>query len=69
MMPQEMLDMDPWQKGTRRRVKEWVKDNVGRRGEDPVAETDKEEGQQKITAWMSRPGMRRLHKGEKTGVG
>ena len=36
MMPREMLDLDPWQTGTRRRVKEWVKDNVGRRGEDPV---------------------------------
>ena len=32
MMPQEMLEGNPWEKGTKTRVKEWVKDNVGRRG-------------------------------------
>lgn len=32
----DMLDLDPWQKGTRRRLKEWVKDNARRRGEDQV---------------------------------
>ena len=26
----------PWEKGTKTRVKEWVKDNVGRRGLDAI---------------------------------
>ena len=35
-MPQEMLEGNPWDKGTKTRVKEWVKDNVGRRGSDII---------------------------------
>ena len=34
MMPKEMLEANPWEKSTKMRVKEWVKDNVGKRGED-----------------------------------
>ena len=30
MMRREMLEANPWEKGTKMRVKEWVKDNVGR---------------------------------------
>ena len=30
MMPREMLEGNPWEKGTNMRVKEWVKDTVGR---------------------------------------
>ena len=36
MMPQEMLEGNPWEKGTKTRVKEWVKDNEGRRGSDII---------------------------------
>ena len=36
MMPRDLLEANPWEKGTKMRVKEWVKDNVGRRGEDMV---------------------------------
>ena len=36
MMPQEMLEGNPWDKGTKTRVKEWVKDNVGGRGSDII---------------------------------
>ena len=36
MMPRDLLESNPWEKGTKMRVKEWVKDNVGRRGEDRV---------------------------------
>ena len=35
-MPEELLRGNPWEKGTRTKVKEWVKDNVGRRGEDGI---------------------------------
>ena len=35
-MPQEMLEGNPWEKGTKTWVKEWVKDNVGRRGYDVI---------------------------------
>ena len=31
-----MLEGNPWEKGTKTRVKEWVKDNVGRRGSDVI---------------------------------
>ena len=34
IMPREMLEANPWEKGTKMKIKEWVKDNVGRRGED-----------------------------------
>ena len=30
MMPREMLEGNPWEKGTNMRVKVWVKDTVGR---------------------------------------
>ena len=36
LMPQEMLEGNPWDKGTKTRVKEWVKDNVGGRGSDII---------------------------------
>ena len=36
MMPHEILEGNPWEKGTKTRVKEWVKDNVGRRGSDAI---------------------------------
>ena len=36
MMPADQLKGNPWEKGTRTRVKEWVKDNVNRRGEDSI---------------------------------
>ena len=35
-MPQELLDRDPWTATTRARVKEWVKENVPRNGDDPI---------------------------------
>ena len=35
-MPQDILESNPWEKGTKRRVKEWVKDNVGRRGSEAI---------------------------------
>ena len=31
-----MLEGNPWDKGTKTRVKEWVKDNVGGRGSDII---------------------------------
>ena len=36
MIPQDILDGNPWEKGTKRRVKEWVKDNVKRKGADSI---------------------------------
>ena len=36
MMPTDLAQRNPWEKHTRRRVKEWVKDNVSRRGEDGI---------------------------------
>ena len=36
MMPHEILEGNPWEKGTKTRVKEWVKDNVRRRGLDSI---------------------------------
>ena len=36
LMPQEMLEGNPWDKGKKTRVKEWVKDNEGRRGSDII---------------------------------
>ena len=36
MMPIDLVQSNPWEKHTRRRVKEWVKDNVSRRGEDGI---------------------------------
>merc|ERR1712110_462843 len=45
-LPQEILEGNPWEKGTKRRVKEWVKENVRRKGADPILwgrwETEKE---------------------------
>ena len=35
-MPQEILEGNPWEKGTKTRVKEWVKENVRRRGLDSI---------------------------------
>ena len=35
-MPQEILESNPWEKGMKTRVKEWVKDNVGRKGSDAI---------------------------------
>ena len=35
-MPQEILEGNPWEKGTKARVKEWVKENVRRRGLDSI---------------------------------
>ena len=35
-MPQEILEGNPWEKGTKTRVKEWVKNNVGRKGSDAI---------------------------------
>ena len=36
MIPQDILEGNPWEKGTKRRVKEWVKENVRRKGADPI---------------------------------
>ena len=36
MMPIDLVQSSPWEKTTRRRVKEWVKDNVSRRGDDGI---------------------------------
>ena len=36
MMPHEILEGNPWEKGTKTRVKEWLKDNVRRRGLDSI---------------------------------
>ena len=36
MMPQDLLEGNPWEKGTKIRVKEWVKENVRRRGLDSI---------------------------------
>ena len=35
-IPQDILEGNPWEKGTKVRVKEWVKENVRRRGADSV---------------------------------
>ena len=35
-MPQEILEGNPWEKGTKTRVKAWVKDNVRRKGSDAI---------------------------------
>ena len=31
MIPQDIMEGDPWERGTKRRVKEWVKENVKRK--------------------------------------
>merc|ERR1711940_141745 len=36
MIPQDIMEGDPWERGTKRRVKEWVKENVKRKGEDSI---------------------------------
>ena len=36
MIPQDILEGNPWEKGTKRRVKEWVKENVKRKGADSI---------------------------------
>ena len=36
MMPEEVRSRDPWLVSTRRLVREWVKENVAQKGEDPV---------------------------------
>ena len=36
MLPQEILEGTPREKGTKRRVKEWVKENVRRKGAAPI---------------------------------
>ena len=36
MIPQDILEGNPWEKGTKRRVKEWVKENVRRKGADSI---------------------------------
>ena len=36
MIPQDILEGNPWERGTKVRVKEWVKENVKRRGADSV---------------------------------
>ena len=36
MIPQDLLKGNPWERGTKVRVKEWVKENVRRRGADSV---------------------------------
>ena len=43
-MPQDILEGNPWEKGTKVRVKEWVKENVRRRGADSVLWGRWEEG-------------------------
>jgi len=35
-LPQEILEGNPSEKGTKRKVKEWVKENVRRKGADPI---------------------------------
>ena len=35
-LPKEILEGNPWEKGTKRRVKEWVKENVRRKGADSI---------------------------------
>ena len=35
-IPQEILEGNPSEKGTKRKVKEWVKENVRRKGADPI---------------------------------
>ena len=36
MMPEEMRSRDPWLATTKKLVREWVKENVARKGEDAV---------------------------------
>merc|ERR1712020_391008 len=36
MMPEEVRSRDPWLASTRKLVREWVKENVAQKGEDPV---------------------------------
>jgi hypothetical protein len=36
MIPQDILEGNPWERGTKVRVKEWVKENVKRKGADSI---------------------------------
>ena len=36
MIPQDILEGNPWERGTKMRVKEWVKENVKRKGADSI---------------------------------
>ena len=47
-MPEDLWRRDPWLTSTKKQVREWVKENVGRKGDDAVLwgkwdETDLEE--------------------------
>ena len=58
MMPEEMRSRDPWLASTKKLVREWVKENVARKGEDAVLwgkweETDLEE--EKLEETCPRP--------------
>ena len=51
-MPHEILEGNPWEKGTKTRVKEWLKDNVRRRGLDSILWGRWEQGgRPKRSAW------------------